>query len=84
MTPAKRDSTGVPGVLSADEVYTLHELQRRLRLGRHALRAMRRRGLRVHRVANRGFVVGRDFLDFVARQPADGEHATDDGTTPGT
>ena len=78
MSPTKRDCAALPGVLSATEVYTLPELQRRLRLGRHALRAMRRRGLRIHRVANRAYVMGRDFLDFIGRQPADREHAPDD------
>lgn len=80
MSPTKTDSTdsaAVPGVLSASEVYTLPELQRRLRLGRHAVRAMRRRGLKVHRVANRAYVTGRDFLDFVEQQPTDGEEQSE-------
>lgn len=56
------------GVITADAVYTLDEIARRLKLGRWALRTMRKQGLNVHRVSGRAFVIGRDFLDFLQGQ----------------
>lgn len=56
------------GVITADAVYTLDEIARRLKLGRWALRTMRQQGLNVHRVSGRAFVIGRDFLEFLQGQ----------------
>jgi hypothetical protein len=54
-----------PGHVTADAVYTLDEIQRRLQLGQHALRMARRAGLKVRRIGRRGYVLGRDVLEFV-------------------
>jgi hypothetical protein len=40
----------VPGLITADTLYTLHELKLRLGLGTHAMRSARRSGLKVRYV----------------------------------
>ena len=67
-------STGKPrvaGVISRDEVYTLDELQQRLRLGAWALRQARRAGLRVLRIGRCAFVRGSDVMEFLDKAAAD-------------
>ncbi len=58
-----------PGVVSADCLYTLDEIHERLKLGQAAMRQARRSGLKVRKIGRRGYVLGRDLLDYV-------EHAT--------
>ena len=53
------------GQISRDAVYTLQEIQRRSRLGGHALRMARRAGLQVKYFGRCGFVLGSDFIDFI-------------------
>lgn len=53
------------GVISADSLYTLAEIQERLRLGQHALRMARRAGLKVRRIGRRGYVLGKDVMAFI-------------------
>lgn len=60
--PEKPD---VSGYVIADAIYTLEGIQQRLKLGQHALRMARRAGLKVRRIGRRGYVLGRDVLDFV-------------------
>lgn len=57
-----------PGHIAADTLYTLAEIQSRLRLGQHAMRQARRAGLRVRRIGRRAYVLGRDVLTFAERQ----------------
>ena len=54
-----------PGLVSADTLYTLAEIQERLKLGQHAMRQARRAGLRVRRIGRRAFVLGRDVMAFI-------------------
>jgi hypothetical protein len=54
-----------PGLVSADSLYTLAEIQERLKLGQHAMRQARRAGLRVRRIGRRAFVLGRDVMAFI-------------------
>jgi len=54
-----------PGLILADGLYTLAEVQQRLKLGQHAMRMARRAGLRVRRIGRRGYVLGRDIIAFV-------------------
>ena len=63
MTTATRE----PGEISADRLYTLQEIENRLGLGRAAMRTARRQGLRVRRIGRRGYVLGRDMIDYVDR-----------------
>jgi hypothetical protein len=53
------------GVINADALYTLPEIQQRLGLGVHAMRMARRAGLRVKYVGRKGFILGRDLIAHV-------------------
>lgn len=55
----------VAGIISADSLYTLAEIQERLKLGPHALRMARRAGLKVRRIGRRGYVLGKDIISFI-------------------
>ncbi len=51
--------------IRTDEVYTLAEFQRRTGLGRHGIRAARRRGLPVRRCGRNHYVAGADWAEFL-------------------
>lgn len=53
------------GSIHPDALYRLDEAAARMGWGAHALRAARRRGLKVHRAGKRGYIVGRDLLSHV-------------------
>jgi len=61
----------VPGAIVSDALYRLDEAAARLGWGGHALRAARRRGLKIHRCGKRGYVTGRDLLSFVTKGDPD-------------
>ncbi|MSR31274.1 MAG: hypothetical protein EXR99_07195 [Gemmataceae bacterium] len=63
------------GVIRADELYTLSEFKRRLEFTNATLRSARRAGLRVYYAHKRGFVLGRDWIDYVIKSAGhpDGE-----------
>lgn len=60
-----RVSNAVSGVIRADEIYTIDEFKRRLRIRDATLRAARRAGLSVRYVHGRAFVFGRDWIEYV-------------------
>ena len=65
-----------PGFVTADSLYTLAEIQERMKLGQHAMRQARRAGLRVRRIGRRAFVLGRDLLAFIeSAAEKEGPHA---------
>ena len=53
------------GHISADQMYTLDEIKRRLGLGVAAMRQARRNGLAVRYIGRRGYVLGKDILAYV-------------------
>lgn len=57
------------GAIEAETVYPLSVFSRLVGLDENAMRQARRRGLKVRRVGRRGYVVGRDWLDFVTAEP---------------
>lgn len=63
-------NTAVPGQIDEGSLYTLDEIKRRLGLGDWALRTARRRGLVVRRIGTRGYVLGKDMIEFI-RQSAE-------------
>jgi hypothetical protein len=65
--PTAGPTSTVPGAILPDAVYRLDELAARAGWGGHALRAARRRGLKIHRHGKRGYVLGRDFIDLVTK-----------------
>ena len=56
-----------PGVIRADESYTVAEFKRRSGLGDYAFREARRAGLRIVSVGKKRFVLGGDWLVFLER-----------------
>jgi hypothetical protein len=54
-----------PGVIRADEAYTLMEFRRRCGLGQHAWRQLRNSGFRIVEIGRKRFVLGQDFIDYL-------------------
>ena len=67
-TPKEGGSPIVQGAILLDALYRLDEAAARMGWGAHALRAARRRGLRVHRSGKRGYITGKDLLAFVTQE----------------
>jgi hypothetical protein len=65
--PSGTPRPAVPGAILSDALYRLDEAAARLGWGGHALRAARRRGLKVHRCGKRGYVTGAELLSFVTK-----------------
>lgn len=57
-------AAGKPGEIRSDALYTLDEIKQRMGLGQAALRTARRNGLAVKRIGRRGFVFGRDLIEY--------------------
>ena len=53
------------GFIAGDELYTLREFQRRLGMGERALRTARRRGLPVHKIGRKKYVIGAEVIDWL-------------------
>lgn len=64
-----------PGIIRADESYTVAEFRRRADLGDYAFRQLRAKGLRVVECGKKRFVRGADWLEFLDRQAAEQEAA---------
>ena len=60
-----------PGAIVPDCLYRLDEAAARVGWGSHALRAARRRGLKIHRFGKRGFVAGADLIALITKGGAD-------------
>ncbi len=56
-----------PGVISASDLYTLPEVQRRLRLGRHSFRDLKKKGLQILRVGRCHYVDGAELIELIKR-----------------
>ena len=54
-----------PGVISLTEIYALDEAKRRLRWTESAMRAARRRGLKLLTSGKRRYVTGQEILRFL-------------------
>lgn len=57
-----------PGVLALDEFYTIKEAQSRLGWSDAALRAAKRRGLKLLRSGKRRYVTGQEILRFLQHE----------------
>lgn len=55
----------LPGAIQPGQVFTLEQFERATGYGKAALRTLRRKGLRVVYLSNRGFVRSDDFLTFL-------------------
>lgn len=67
MVTATAQNRASDGHIVADALYTLAEIESRLGLGVAAMRQARRKGLVVRRIGKRGFVLGRDLIEYVAK-----------------
>ncbi len=67
------DVTTVPQVIRADEGYSVAEFRRRAGLGDYAFREVRRAGLRIIAIGKKRYVLGVDWLDFLAKEAQKGE-----------
>jgi hypothetical protein len=65
------------GVIEAGAAYTLAEFRERSGMGEWAVRKARHAGLRVRRVGNVWWVLGSDFLAWLARQDENGPSDTE-------
>ena len=61
----KPTDTSMTGVINPDELYNLSAFKRRLGITSATLRTARRAGLRVFYVHKQGFILGRDWIDYV-------------------
>jgi hypothetical protein len=59
------DGTVLAGMILPDVLYTLDAIKARLGVRDHAMRMMRRRGLKVRYLVGRGYVMGRDVIEHV-------------------
>ena len=72
----KKPKSGEPGLAIEPHVmYPLPEFMRRTGWGRHAVRAAKAKGLTVRYAANRGYVHGKDFIDYLLEDAAHEESA---------
>lgn len=72
------------GMILPDAVYPLATFMALTGLSRSAVREMRRNGFKVLRASKRGFVRGRDFLEFLTAQDAESPaHFATTGGNPG-
>ena len=61
----RQPRAGYPGVISVHELYTLEEARRRLRWTESAVRAARRRGLKLLSCGKRKYVSGKEIVRFL-------------------
>lgn len=54
-----------PGVINPSELYTLKAFKQRLGVQDSTLRAARRAGLRVLYIHKQGYILGKDWIDYV-------------------
>lgn len=62
-----KEDAKAPGVINANELYTMRQIMRRLGVGEVGMRSMRRKGLPIIRFGNRGYVSGRQAIEFMER-----------------
>lgn len=63
--PLRQPHAGHPGVISVHELYTLEEARKRLRWTESAMRAARRRGLKLLACGKRKYVSGKEIVRFL-------------------
>lgn len=61
----KPEENPITGVINPEELYTLAAFKRRLGVADATLRTARRAGLKVHYLHKQGFILGRDWIEYV-------------------
>jgi hypothetical protein len=59
------------GVVRPEEMLSLDAIKRRLGWGNHALREARHNGLKVRYVGVRGYLLGKDVIEYVVQHGRD-------------
>lgn len=54
-------------------VYSLDEFRRITKLGQHALRTARKRGLKIYRCGGRGFIIADSWIQFLQDTNGEGD-----------
>jgi hypothetical protein len=67
------------GSIRADELVTLTEFCRRLRIGQKTWRSMKAAGLRSAAIGKQRYIIGKDILDFFGRLTAQHTEESADG-----
>lgn len=67
------------GVLNAHEVYTIRQFKARLCISEKAFRTLRLAGLPVIRIGNRGYLSGRQVIEFLEGLLTDGRSDSSEG-----
>ncbi|HWL07144.1 MAG TPA: hypothetical protein VNQ76_01910 [Planctomicrobium sp.] len=62
-----------PGLIDRNAIYTASEFCRRMGIGNHAWRSLKRQGLPVTRLAKRAYVRGDQFFDWLASRTEGGQ-----------
>jgi hypothetical protein len=62
---SRKPAPAAYGSIRGDVLYRLDAAAARLGWGDHALRAARRRGLKIHRSGKRNYVLGSDLLAYI-------------------
>lgn len=65
--------------IRADEALPLEVFARAVGMGRHGIRSLRRQGLPVRRIAGRGYVLGKDWIQLLAGLASTGSEAGEEG-----
>jgi len=65
-TATLSDAAGI-GVIEPHILYHIDEARRRLGWGKGALRAARRKGLEIRYAGRRGYVLGRDIIEYIRK-----------------
>ena len=64
----KTAANSLPNIIEGHVLYGIEELKARLRWSKHALRTARRAGLNVRYAGGRGYVLGKDAIEYVTTQ----------------
>lgn len=72
------DETDIGEPISRDSAYSRRQFMRALSIGKDGLRALIGKGLPVRGVGRRRYILGSDWLDFLAKQPDVGYAALED------
>ncbi|TWT60840.1 hypothetical protein [Rubinisphaera italica] len=63
------------GVINTEELYTLRTFKKRLDISDHTLRVARRAGLQVRYLHKQGYILGRDWIDYVLNSSRSSQEA---------
>ena len=60
-----KETTHIPGLIGASDLYTIAEVKRRLGLSSWEMWKARRNGLKVYKISRNQYILGKDYIAFV-------------------